>query len=387
MQGSSKKERIRLLDILRGFAVLGTLGTNIWLFAHLGDLSYILTFEHAAWWASFDDFIRIFTLLIVNGKLLGLLTILFGVGLELKYQQSLRKGYTWPGVYIWTSMFLMIEGFIHYTLVMEYDILMSYGATAIIVAWIVKRGDQAIKKAMHIIGGLHVTIMLLFFAAGIISLFFQANMTLGSMSDVVTLYQQGSWWEQVIYRLENVIVLRMEPLFVIPMNIFLFLLGVRMMRAGVFSPTPEGKRMRKKLLNIGVFIGLPFNLFFLIPGGGFDLPVRYLFAPLLSLGYIALIAKLVEWKTSWWLWGQLEQVGKMSLSCYVFQNLISTIIFYGWGFGLGGKVHAYEIVLIWFAISFFQLLFATVWLRAFPIGPIEMLRKRGVKWIIKSTSR
>lgn len=30
------EKRIRLLDILRGFAVLGTLGTNIWIFAHLG---------------------------------------------------------------------------------------------------------------------------------------------------------------------------------------------------------------------------------------------------------------------------------------------------------------------------------------------------------------
>lgn len=31
-----RKDRIRLLDILRGFAILGTLGTNIWIFAHAG---------------------------------------------------------------------------------------------------------------------------------------------------------------------------------------------------------------------------------------------------------------------------------------------------------------------------------------------------------------
>lgn len=31
------KERIRLLDILRGFAILGTLGTNVWFFAYAGD--------------------------------------------------------------------------------------------------------------------------------------------------------------------------------------------------------------------------------------------------------------------------------------------------------------------------------------------------------------
>ena len=34
-----------------------------------------------------------------------------------------------------------MEGLIHFTLVMEYDILMSYAVTAIIVALIVKGGD------------------------------------------------------------------------------------------------------------------------------------------------------------------------------------------------------------------------------------------------------
>ena len=128
-----ESKRIQLLDILRGFAVLGTLGTNIWIFANLGDLNYILTFDYNQWWADFQHFVRIFVLFLVNGKLLGLLTIMFGVGLELKYRQALRRGNAWPGIYIWTSIILMAEGFIHYTLVMEYDILMSYGLTAILV--------------------------------------------------------------------------------------------------------------------------------------------------------------------------------------------------------------------------------------------------------------
>src|SRR5690606_37891597 len=113
----------------------------IWIFAHLGDLNYIFTFDHHDWWADIQDFVRITVLFLVNGKLLGLLTIMFGVGLELKYRQVLRKGKAWPGVYIWTSIILMLEGLIHYTLVMEYDILMSYGITAIIIAFIIKGGD------------------------------------------------------------------------------------------------------------------------------------------------------------------------------------------------------------------------------------------------------
>ena len=124
--GNHTQKRIRLLDIFRGIAILGTLGTNIWIFARLGDLSYIFTFEHNEWWLSLDHFVRILSLSLINGKLLGLLAIMFGIGLELKYQQSLRKGRPWPGVYLWISFFLMIEGFLHFTFVMEYDILMAY---------------------------------------------------------------------------------------------------------------------------------------------------------------------------------------------------------------------------------------------------------------------
>lgn len=47
----------------------------------------------------------------------------------------------------------MAEGLLHFTLVMEYDILMSYGITAIIAAFIVKGGDRAIRRAMWIFGG------------------------------------------------------------------------------------------------------------------------------------------------------------------------------------------------------------------------------------------
>jgi len=367
--------RLRLLDILRGFAVLGTLGTNIWIFAHMGDANFAFTFVANEWWASFQDFIRVFVLFLVNGKLLGLLTIMFGVGLEMKYRQALKRGTAWPGLYIWTSVILLAEGFIHFTLVMEYDILMSYGVTAIIVAFILKGGDRAIRRAMLIVGGLHGAIMLLalvYFAyLGLTGV----NLSLGDMKETVLLYKEGSWVEQVAYRIRDFAALRSEAIFVIPLNIFLFLLGIRMMRSGVFAPDEAGKKKRNKLLRLGLWLGVPLNLLVFIPGGYFDIPIRYLFAPLLSLGYIGLIAKLVEARENLWLWSKLEQVGKMSLSSYVMQNVISAVLFYGWGFGLGGKVDSTTVVLIWLAISGFQILFASLWLKKFKYGPMESARR------------
>lgn len=368
-------QRIRLLDILRGFAVLGTLGTNIWIFAYLGDLNYLFTFDHHEWWTDVQEFVRVSVLFLVNGKLLGLLTIMFGVGLELKYRQALRKGRPWPGTYLWISIFLITEGFLHYTLVMEYDILMSYGIAAIIVSFIVKGGDRSIRRAMLIFGGIHGTALLLILALGIYMAFTDANLSIGDLSDVVALYKEGSWLMQVEERLYNFVLLRLESILVLPMNVFLFLLGIRMMRSGVFAPDERGKTLRKKLLVLGLGIGIPLNALVYVPGGYFDLPVRYLFAPILSLGYIGLLAKLVEASEKLWLWNRLEEVGRMSLSCYILQNVTASVIFYGWGFGLGGKVDSITVVIIWFAISCFQIAVASLWLKRFRWGPMESVRK------------
>ncbi|RAR44455.1 DUF418 domain-containing protein [Paenibacillus sp. MDMC362] len=370
----TQKDRIRLLDILRGFAILGTLGTNIWIFAHAGDLSYITTFDHSGWWGA-NDLLRMIVLFLVNGKLLGLLTIMFGVGLEMKYRQAKRKGKPWPGVYLWAVLFLVLEGLLHFILVMEYDILMSYGVTAIIAAFIVKGGDRLIARTMNVIGSVFAIAILalagLMLASG-------ASVSLGSFDDVVALYQEGTWMEQVQYRLANFLPLRMEAILVIPTNVFLFLLGIRFMRSGVFSPDENGKRLRKRLFRLGIYVGVPLNLLIFVPGGAFDLPVRYLFAPLMSMGYIAILARMIQYTKLEWLWRLLENAGKMSLSCYVLQNIMASAVFYGWGLGLAGKLNSAAIIAVWLVISAFQLGMASLWLRGFKLGPMETVRKQAV---------
>src|SRR5690606_36028253 len=138
------------------------------------------------WWNSFDSFIHMIVLFLVNGKFLGMLTILFGVGLEIKYRISLKKGQTWPGLYVWSSFLLLLDGFLHYLLVLEFDILMSYGITAIIVAYCVKNGLPAMKKTMWISGIIHIIFLLLIVTA---------NPKLDSMAlnQSTQIYLSGTW--------------------------------------------------------------------------------------------------------------------------------------------------------------------------------------------------
>ncbi|WP_068776244.1 DUF418 domain-containing protein [Paenibacillus sp. FJAT-26967] len=361
--------RIRLLDIFRGFAILGTLGTNIWLFAELGSIATIYPDPAVSWWTSFNSILKTFILLLVNGKFLGILTIMFGIGLELKRRKAQRLGQKWPGLYLWSSFLLLLDGALHYFLVMDYDILMSYAVTAMIVAFIVNRSDRVIRRVMIGVGSFH-----LFLISLILVVLMNAHVTYdGAFTEITELYRSGSWLEQIRYRYDSFWANRLESIMIIPMNVFLFLTGVLLIRSGALAPDEKGKAIRRTMLRWGLGVGLPLNLLIFVPGSLFAIPVRYVFAPVLSLGYMALIAKIMEKDKADWLWRRFEEIGKTALSCYVLQNIIASFIFYGWGLGLGGTYGAFFTLLIWILISGLLMFVSHLWLRRFASGPVEWL--------------
>ncbi|MEW4102045.1 DUF418 domain-containing protein [Bacillus altitudinis] len=368
------KERIRLLDILRGFAILGTLGTNVWFFAYAGDT--FATDQIADEYEN-GSFLESLVSMFVYGKMLSLLTIMFGVGLELKYQQAKRKNTTWPGTYLWILLFLFIEGFVHFALVMEYDVLMSYAVTGLLVAFIVRGGSRRIKKGMIVSGVIHllVTAFLVVFSFSELE-----NESYDESSEPA--YEEQlpeTWISQVQDRLQHFLMYREEAIFIIPMNTFLFLLGVRMMRAGVFYANERGQTLRKTLFRMGLWIGLPLNALVFVPNDIVEFVVRYVFSPFLSIFYIAVVAKLLARTESWFMWTWFEYVGKMALSCYILQNVICSILFYSWGLGLGGQINAPLIVLSWLLISLLQIAISALCLNVWRIGPMEYIRSQALR--------
>lgn len=78
----------------------------------------------------------------------------------------------------------------------------------------------------------------------------------------------------------------------------------------------------------GLGIGIPLNLLALVPGGYFDLATRYIFAPVLALGYIGLFAWVLHKKMVPWIMKRFEAIGKTALSCYILQNIVASLIFF-----------------------------------------------------------
>lgn len=374
--------RIAMLDVLRGVAILGTLMTNVWIFAAVGGEWGVLTggaYEQD--YGSVSGTVASVFQLLANGKGLAMLTVLFGVGLAIQYESAARRGQPWPGRYRWRALFLFAEGTVHFILVFAWDVLMAYAVTSLLVAWLLTRGGRTRRRVLHWAAGIHLALMTLLTVGILASDPPESDST--PSAEVVDLYAHGSYLDQVVFRLENALVFRIEPVLSFALLLFLFLLGVRLYRAGAFGSDPAGRRMRVQMAHWGLGLGIPFSI--LSTAGGEDLFLinRYLAAPLVALGYLGLMGNLVERvREPGPLTRALTAVGRTALTCYVLQNVLCAVLAYGFGAGLAhrfGDSGPWWVMGLWAAVSLAQIVFATLWLRHFTHGPLESLQRRALR--------
>ncbi|GII05639.1 DUF418 domain-containing protein [Planobispora takensis] len=360
--------RIDALDVLRGVAIMGTLGTNIWIFTDPGGPAAV--FDALAQPGAVESFLRFLT----NGKFLALLTLLFGVGLELQYRSARRRGTPWPGWYLWRAALLFAEGLIHYFLIFEFDVLMGYAITSMIVAYLIGRSDRAVRAWMIGVGSTFVVAIGLLTAV----LLAQQDTAADPASAPGTLFSQGSYGEQVAARFELFGLYRLEAVFIIPMGVVLFLLGSRLTRAGVFEDSGRGAALRRRLMILGLGVGAPLNLLTSFAGEGWFLVDRYLLPPLVALGLLGLVTAIVHRMSGapGPLRRGLTAVGRTALSCYVFQNLAGAVLCYGWGLGLAARLDGLRpwwVPVAWAVICVLFMTLASLWLRRHDRGPLELV--------------
>lgn len=362
--------RIDALDVLRGVAILGTLGTNVWLFAYPGG--------PVAWFSqALTDRGALETALqtLSNGKFLALLTLLFGVGIELQYRSAVRRASPWPGRYPVRAAILFAEGLVHYVLVFEFDVLMGYAIASFLVAYLVGRSDRAVTAWAGTVGVVYVAAL---FAATALLLVTPDAAPSGSASDAAL---TASWPHQVLLRVEYAALLRSEIALIVPSAVVLFLVGSRLVRAGAF--TEAGGRIRRRLTVLGLGAGVPLNALAAAAGPDWFLVERYLAPPLVALGLLGLGTTLVQRarRDPGRIRHGLTAVGRTALSCYVLQNVLAAVLCYGWGLGLAerfaGSGPGFAMA-VWAGVSAVLLAAAPLWLRRFDRGPLELLMHRVV---------
>ncbi|MCK6065343.1 MULTISPECIES: DUF418 domain-containing protein [Microbacterium] len=368
----SSRPRIDSLDVVRGVAIIGTLGTNIWVFSHPWGLVGLLAAPVPPGTSAAEGVAQLALMALSQGKFLALLSLAFGMGVFIQHDAAQRAGRQWPGRYLWRAALLFLDGVVNYILIAEFDVLMGYAVTGAIVAWLLMTRPRTQRVMIAVFGALHLVLI-----TGIVMLV-ALNPSSGSPPPGPSPYATDSFLGLAAFRLDNIVLFRAEPVLIGFLTLAMFLIGAALLRARIFAA--EGAGLRRRLMIAGA-VAFPVDVALGVAGGQAGLLAeRYVVAPLVALGVLALIAEVcLRRGTEGWAARRAREVGRVALSAYMLQNLLGGALFYGWGLGLAETAAEWRIpvtVAGFLAITAVVVLSAHLWLRRFALGPVEWLWKR-----------
>ena len=364
-------------DVLRGFALLGILVVNIQFMGLNSDQG-----ARGEWTQGFANGSATFLIAaLFAGKFYLLFSFLFGYSSNYVIRNDRSNRARW----IKRCLVLIAFGALHFTFLWHGDIIFVYGLFGLLLTFFFFRADRTLKIWSRIVFFLSTFFIVLISALALMAEYL-LDEDLGT-STVVSLdeiLRSGTFLESIPARLEVWVLGIATGIFLQGGLAFAaFLLGVRLARANFLS-SPMDKAANERLIKKGLILGLPIQIIaaaillqneqsaepsesvYLI-----SLVVSLVTAPLLSMFYVGLIRKLVEERPNLVLW--MKPAGKMSLTIYISQSVITSLIFSPWGFGLFQDLQTWQVFVLAFAIWLLLSYLAAQWLKKFNQGPLESL--------------
>ena len=364
-------------DVLRGFALLGILVVNIQFMGLSSDQG-----ARGEWTQGFANGSATFLIAaLFAGKFYLLFSFLFGYSSNYVIRNNKSNRARW----IKRCLVLIGFGALHFTFLWHGDIIFLYGLFGLLLTFFFFRADRTLKIWSRIVFFVSTFFMVLIGALALMAEYLLeedlGSITVSSLDEIL---RSGSFLESIPARLEVWVLGIATGIFLQGGLAFAaFLLGVRLARANFLS-SPIDKAANKRLIQRGLIFGLPIQIIAAVillqneqsaePSESvylISLFVSFVTAPLLSMFYVGVIRKLVEEKPRLVLW--LMPAGKMSLTIYISQSVVTSLIFGPWGLGLFQALQTWQVFLLAFAIWLLLSYIAAEWLKKFNQGPFEKL--------------
>jgi len=364
-------------DVLRGFALLGILVVNIQFMGLSSDQG-----ARGEWTQGFANGSATFLIAaLFAGKFYLLFSFLFGYSSNYVIRNDKSNRSRW----LKRCLVLIALGAIHFTFLWHGDILFVYGIFGLLLTFFFFRTDRTLKIWSRIIFSIStISIVLIGTLTFIVEYVLNEDFQMSTESSLDLILRNGTFFEAIPARLE-------VWLLSISLGVFLqggfafaaFLLGVRLARSNFLS-SPIDKSANSRLMKKGLVLGLPIQVIaatillrneqsaepyesiYLI-----SLFASFVAAPLLSMFYLGLIRKLVEEQPHLVSW--MKPAGKMSLTIYILQSVITSFIFGPWSLGLFQDLQTWQVFLLAIAIWLLLCYLATQWLKRFSQGPLEKI--------------
>jgi len=389
--------RIVTLDIVRGVAVMGILAMNIVAFAmpfqaYMNPLAF--GYESAADLAAWA-----FNFVLIDGKMRGLFSFLFGASMLLVIQRAEANGESPARVHYSRMAWLLVFGLLHFTFIWFGDILAGYAMVGMI-AYLFRNLET---RALIRWGAALVFVQFLLFAsfaAGAWYLQSQAALS-GAPADVVSEWRSlqadlgvptgadlsqklalftGPYGALLAHQFANIA----DPfagLFRFGCEtLAYFLFGMAALRSGFLRGDWADADYRQVAL-VGFGIGIPAYALLAWAGlaGGFDVPLMLAttmaatvpFRPLMVVAITAAI--ILATRRGGPLVERIAAAGRAAFTNYLGTSILMTALFYGWGLGYYGSLSRAELWLVVIAMWALMLLWSKPWLEGFRYGPFEWL--------------
>ncbi|MEM7077448.1 MAG: DUF418 domain-containing protein [Pseudomonadota bacterium] len=406
---TQEQDRIEMLDVLRGFALLGILLLNI---IGFGLYSGAYSAPGTAMSGPLDVGVWGFIELFAEGAMRGLFSILFGAGVVL-FTLGQRTGDQRPsGLHFVRNFWLLIFGiFDAYILLWTGDILLVYALAAFLLFWV----RNVSPNKLAICAAVLIVLMSLLHLVSHYGLSTARDVSLqveGLPAEQISAEQQAAVeaWEgfAVDYEVdEQTVAQEMAArrtsyatalaftadymvdilVFVLPLYLFwdalaMMLLGMALYKWRVLQGG-GGVGLYHRLMLVGFPLGLAFNGWEVAAAIRCDFDLLASFAQLqwtyhfgrlgMALGYLGLIGWIVEKGSLARLRRALANVGRMALTNYLMHSVICLFVFTGAGLGLVGEFSRAGLYPVVLAIWVLQLWLSTFWLSRYRYGPVEWL--------------
>jgi uncharacterized protein len=390
--------RIATLDIVRGVAVMGILAMNIVGFAlpfqaYMNPLALgpIGDSDFVSWLVSF---------ILVDGKMRGLFSFLFGASMMLVIEQARAKGEPEERIHYRRMFWLLFFGLIHLYLIWFGDILVGYALTGMIAFLFRNLSSRALIR--WAVGLLIVQLLVFAGLAGGATALRQAAAAPGAPPAIVAEWRgledqfgalgapakareiaihQGAYSGILADRVRDQALTPVKGLGLFGWEtLAYFLLGMAALRSGFLTGVWSPAQYRKAAL-LGFGIGIPAYalLAWLLVRDGFSVPGVFALAmagtvPLRPL-MVAATASLIILATrkGGALVDRIAAAGRAAFTNYLGTSLVMTTLFYGYGGGLFGTLGRAQLWLVVLAMWVLMLLWSKPWLDRFLYGPLEWL--------------
>ncbi|OXA89459.1 DUF418 domain-containing protein [Flavobacterium hercynium] len=362
-------KRTPIVDILRGWALLGVAIGNYVDFLYIGIVPEKI--NHSV----FSEILLYINRYFFAAKSWTLLTLLFGFGFAILIDNIAAKGKNPIAFFSWRMLLLFVLAFINSSFWLG-DILKDYAFLGLVLLLFYKSS----AKTLAILSG--AIFLLIPVIMPFVNSFTVEHPEITNNPEYLKLYMSGNWIEFFQFNLlasvyEQIII----PGYAINAHLVMLgcmFLGVVLHKINFFNRLPEFKKLLKNIclttFIVSVAIGVGF--YFAVENKAVFLkffhPLYWLV--LCTMVFIATGICLLflnnKLKT---VFSYFSYGGKMTLTNYMVQNVLGAFLFSGIGLGIANTMPYWFYFSLAIFVFILQLFISKWWLSKFNYGPIEWL--------------